>query len=45
MRPAGIPDAAVNAEGADLIAGLEARGRVRMHLTLLGVSGKTHRAK
>lgn len=34
MKPAGIPAAAVNAESADLIASLAARGRVRMHLTL-----------
>ncbi|MDQ3919510.1 MAG: M20/M25/M40 family metallo-hydrolase, partial [Acidobacteriota bacterium] len=34
MRPAGIPAAAVSAESADLIAGLAARGRVRMRLTL-----------
>ncbi len=32
--PAGIPDGAVTAEDADLIAHLAAEGKVRMHLTL-----------
>jgi carboxypeptidase Q len=32
--PAGIPDAAVTAEDADLIVHLAAQGKVRMHLTL-----------
>lgn len=32
--PAGIPDGAVSAEDADLIAHLAAQGAVRMHLTL-----------